>query len=214
MGVADLMTEVGRFREWADAYPSARRNGEWECDYQAWPSLHDAVLGFIAGRPFGSWSEVELRAVLYAIARDNEIEYLARQIRERHPHLVAPLTRAALAVGEPDDRWQLAVQLGHLGPSAEAEQLLLAMARDEHEYVRRRALESLLRVGSPAVEALALAAWHRPDEYQEWARMMALYCLHRLGSRRVEPLLAEAERDPRQYLRGYAERIRQGESLG
>jgi hypothetical protein len=43
--------------------------------------------------------------------------------------------------------------------------------------------------------------------------MMALYCLHKLGSPRLEPLVAEAERDARQYLRGYAERIRRGESL-
>ena len=87
--------------------------------------LHDAVLRFLAGRPYDSWSEAELRAVLYAIARDNEIQHLAREIRERHPELVAPLARAALAVGERDDRWQLAVELGRLGPGAEVEQLLL-----------------------------------------------------------------------------------------
>ena len=212
--MADLISEVGRFREWADACPPARRYGEWECDYEAWPALHAAVLEFVAGRTFESWSEAELRAVLYAIARDNEIQHLARQIRECHPHLVVPLARAALAVGERDDRWQLAVELGHLRPSEDIEPLLLAMARDEHEYVRRQALQSLLRAGSPAVEELAVVAWHRPDEDQEWARMMALHCLHKLGSVRLEPLLAEAERDTRQYLRGYAERIRRGEAMG
>ena len=209
--MADLMAEVGRFRTWADAYPHAGRYGEWECDYEAWPSLHQAVLGFVAGRPFESWSEAEVRAVLYAIARDNEIQHLAREVRERHPELVPPLAWAALRVGERDDRWQLAVELGRLGP--ESEPLLLEMASDEHEYVRRQALQSLLQIGSPAVEELALDAWHRPDEDQEWARMMALYCLHKLGSPRLEQLLAEAERDARKYLRGYAERIRRGESL-
>ena len=58
-----------------------------------------------------------------------------------------------------------------------------------------------------------MAAWDRPDEDQEWARMMALYCLYKLGSPRLEPLLAEAECDGRQYLRGYAERVRRGEPL-
>jgi hypothetical protein len=82
------------------------------------------------------------------------------------------------------------------------------MARDEHEYVRRRALESLAKVGSPAVEELALDAWHRPDEDQEHARMMVLHCLDHIGSLLLEPLLAEAERDGRQYLREFAQGLR------
>lgn len=74
------------------------------------------------------------------------------------------------------------------------------------------ALGALARLGSPMVEELALEAWHRPDEHQEWARMMALECLHSLGSPHLQPLLAEAERDERQYLRSYAERLRRGGS--
>jgi HEAT repeats len=206
--VADLMTEVGRFRQWAEAY--AGRYGEWECAYEAWPALYDAVLQFVGGHPFESWSEVELRAVLYAIARDNEMQHLAREIREHQSELILLLARASLRLGERNDRWQLAAELGRLGP--ETEPLLLEMARDEYEYVRRQALQSLLQVGSPAVEELALAAWRRPDVDQEWARMMALYCLHKLGSPHLESLLLEAERDTRQYLRGHAERIRRGES--
>lgn len=209
--VDDLMTEVGRFREWAEAYPYAGRYGEWECDYEAWPELYAAVLRFVAGGPYESWSEAEVRAVLYAIARDNEFQHLARVIRERHPELVPLLARTALRFGERDDRWQLAVELGRLGASFEP--LLLEMAGDENEYVRRHALHSLLLIGSPLVEELALAAWLRTDEAQEWARMMALYCLHKLESPRLEPLVAEAERDERQYLREYAARIRRGESL-
>ena len=211
--MGNLMTEVDRFRAWADAYPYDQRSGEWECDYEAWPALYDTVLGFVANHLFASWSKTELRAVLYAIARDNEDQYLVREIRKRHPELIAPLARAALGIGERDDRWQLAVELGHLGASAQVEPLLLEMAHDEHEYVRRRALKALLRIGSSVVEELALAAWFRPDKDQEWARMMALYCLHKLGSPRLELLLAEAERDARQYLREYAERIRRGEFL-
>lgn len=205
--MVDLLTEVREFRAWADTYPHAVRTGEWECDYKAWGGLYEAVLQFVAARPFGSWSPEELRAVLYAIARDNEMQHLAREIRKRHSELLLPLARAALGIGERDDRWQLAVELGSVGLGAE--QVLLEMARDEHEYVRRRALESLARVGSPAFEELALAAWHRPDEDQEHARMMVLHCLGEIGSPMLEPLLADAERDGRQYLRGFAEGIRQ-----
>jgi hypothetical protein len=187
------------------------RTGEWECDYDSWPSLYDAVLGFVASRPLDSWSADELEAVLYAIARDNEMQHIAGEIRRRHPELILPLADVAIRTGERDDRWQLAEELGQLGRSGgEEERLLLMLARDEHEYVRRRALGALTRLGSPLVEELALEAWHRPDKDQEWARMMALECLHSVGSPHLKPLLAEAERNARQYLRGFAEGLRRG----
>ncbi|GAA0697800.1 hypothetical protein GCM10009429_25690 [Dyella marensis] len=205
------LLEVDKFKAWAGTYPSTERYGEWECDYTEWPALHAAVLEFVASRPFDHWQRGEQTQVLYAIARDNEIEYLAEEIRTRHPELLLSLAQASLEIDERDARWQLAVQLAWLG--VQAEPLLLKMADDEHEYVRRRALQSLLRIDSPSVEKFALAAWHRPDEAQQWARMNALYCLQGIGSSQLPALLAEAEKDARPYLREYASRILRGECL-
>ncbi len=208
--VVDLMTEVGQFREWADSYPPGPRSGEWKCDYGAWIDLYDAVLNYVAVSAPEAWPDEALQAILYALARDNESEHLAEEICLRHPATLVALGRAALARGEPDAKWQLAEQLGHHAHDGdEAERLLLILARDESEYVRRRALGALVRVGSPAVERLALDAWHRPDKHQEWARMMALDCLQRIGSPHLDRLLAEAERHERQHLRDFAKRIRQ-----
>lgn len=210
--MADLLAEVDRFREWAGSDPPGPRNGERECDYGHWDDLYAAVLDYVAASPPGSWPDEALRAILYAIARDNECQYLAREIRIRHRGAFVALARGAPSRGEPDARWQLADGLGHLGgEGGETDQLLLVFAHDEDEYVRRRALGALARAGSPAVESLALAAWHRPDEHQEWARMMALDCLRRIGSPHLGPLLAEAERDGRRHLRGFAGRIRRGQ---
>jgi len=209
--MADLLTEVDRYREWASDLTPGLQSSEWESEYGHWAELYDAVLGHVAATPPEAWSDEEMQAVLYALARDNEGEHLAEEIRLRQPSTLVALTRAALSRGEPDARWQLAVQLGDLGGADdEAERMLIILASDAAEYVRRRALEALVRVGSPAVERLALEAWHRPDEHQQWARMMALESLHRIGSPRLEPLLSEAERDERQYLRDLAKRIRQG----
>lgn len=208
--MADLLTEVDRFRAWADNYPPGPRSGEWECDYGHWNELYAAVLNSVSASPPDVWPDEALQAVLYAIARDNECQYLAHEVRLHHPATLVALARAASSRSEPDAKWQLADELGHLGgDGGEADQLLLILARDEREYVRRRALAALARVGSPAVERLALEAWHRPDEHQAWARMIALDCLHRSGSPHLEPLLAEAERDERQHLRDFAKRIRQ-----
>jgi HEAT repeat protein len=86
---------------------------------------------------------------LYAIARDIEMQHLAGEVRRRHPNLLARLTRASIKVGEREDRWQLAEELGQLGRArGEEERLLLELALDEHEYVRRRSLQSLARLGS------------------------------------------------------------------
>jgi HEAT repeat protein len=167
----------------------------------------------VAASPPEVWSDEQLQAVLYALARDNEDEHLGEEIRLHHPTRLIALAKAALLGGEFDARWQLADQLGRLDSDrGEVERLLLALVRDEDEYVRRRALKSLARIDSPSAEQLALEAWHRPDEHQEWARMMVLDCLHRIRSPHLEHLLAEAERDERQHLRDFAKRLRQGQS--
>ncbi|MEP7119562.1 MAG: hypothetical protein ABJE95_01585 [Byssovorax sp.] len=206
------MVEVARFREWAKGYPLEARSGEWECDYHDWHDLHDAVLEFFRSRRFESWSAAEVDAVLYAIARDNEIQYLARQVRQHHLALLIPLATAAAATGDRDSKWQLAEELGHLGQTGgEAERLLLLLARDGEEYVRRKSLQALASIGALATEELALFEWHRPDEDQQWARMMALDCLRRIASHHFDALLADAERDERPYLSAYARRLRMGE---
>ena len=122
------------------------------------------------------------------------------------------LARRSIQMGEWHARWQLADQLGYLQNSgADVEGILVALAGDREEYVRRCALAALARLGSPVTEALALEAWSRQDEQQEYTRMQVLWCLHRIGSLHLEPLLVEAERDKRDYLRAFAGRVRRGE---
>ncbi|MEO6810194.1 MAG: HEAT repeat domain-containing protein [Isosphaeraceae bacterium] len=217
--MADLMAEVGRFRTWAGNDPPTtlsrerqrdHADGEWECDYPHWTELYAAVMEHVAASPPEVWSDEPLQAILYALARDNEDEILGEEIRLRHPETLIALAKAALVAGEFDARWQLADQLGQLDRDlGDVERLLLALVRNEDEYVRRRALKSLARVGSSAAERLALEAWNRPDEHQEWARMGALDCLRRIDSPHLEHLLAEAERDERQHLRDFAKSLRQ-----
>jgi HEAT repeat protein len=209
--VSDLLDEVGRFRRWADRCDPAGRGGEWECDYPGWDRLYNAVLDFVESRPFARWSAWEVEAVLYAIARDNEDEHLVEEIRDGHPELLLPLARTALAAGERDARWQLAECLGHAGISdGEAPGVLSALANDPDEYVRRRSLRALARLGSPLVEELAAAEWERSGDAQEYARMNVLWCLQRVGSPLLHARLAEAERDSRPYLSRQAAEIREG----
>ncbi len=207
-----LKAEVDRFRQWAEGYPVEQRSGEWECDYEEWGRLYEVVLDFVASQPVDSWTAEQMDAVLYTIARDNEMGNIVSILGERHPAILCLLAVAAVEHGEPGARWQLAVELGKSTPfSADLEALLLKMAGDEDEYVRRRALMVLARFNSQHTEQLALAAWYQAHEHQQWARMAALWSLHRIQSLALEPLRVEAEADPRPYLSDFAQRIRRGE---
>ncbi len=192
---AALLVEVALLQQWANVSFPNGGGGEWECEYGSWDKLYTAVLEFMAAHPFSAWTQEEIAAVLYAVARDNEAELLAADLPE---DLLLPLTQAAIAFGERDVRWQLAVQIGERKIKGEdSERLLLALARDKDEYVRRRALNALACLGSPAVEDLSLEMWERADPNQEYSRIMILSCLQKIASPKMEALLEEAEKDTR-----------------
>lgn len=148
--MADLLEEIARFRQWAGStYPEQPRYGEWECDYPHWGPLYKAVLEFVIARPYSDWSREEREAVLYSLARDNEMEHLAEEIRTQQPETLVRLAEWAIHEAEPDAKWQLAEQLGIIGQGrGNVEPLLVALANDTDEYVRRRALSSLARLAA------------------------------------------------------------------
>lgn len=209
----DLVREMVRFRAWADAgIPTDCETCVWEWEYPDWHAFLDAAMHFVQTRPFQGWTPEELDAVLYALARDHEGEVLADECAERGADCLLHLAEAAIAKGECDARWQLATRLGRLeAPPGRAERVLLVLATDDEEYVRRRSIQSLARMGSAATEGLALEAWRRSDGDQEHARMSALWCLRRIGSEQLSRLLVEAERGDQAHLRDYALRLRSGE---
>lgn len=150
--------------------------------------------------------------MLFAVARDNEIQYLSRAIHESSGDLLMELAEASIRCGEPDAKWQFAEELGQVrGTSQRGEELLLALARDPNEYVRRRALQSLARIRSAATERVALEAWSRPNEQQQWSRMMALWALRHVGSDQLQRLLIEAMEGEGTLLSQYAAKIGRGE---
>ncbi len=203
--------EVARLRAWADAVPEARRVGEWECEYPAWGELYRAWGALLVASPTADWPPAVLDDALYAIARDNELEQLIADLGDRGAGPLLHVARASIDRGEADARWQCADALGRRCELTHAEPLLIRFAADGDEYVRRRALQSLARLASPRVEALALAFWVEDHASRPWTRMNALWALHRIGSPALERLLAEAEGDANEFLAGFAARIRRNE---
>lgn len=211
--MAKLVSQVQHFKQWASEYLLGGHSGEWECDYPDWEYLYKAVLDFIATHPLISeWSTEHLHLVLYALARDNECQYIAEQVRECYAEMLIQLATLSIKLGESDAKWQLAEELGWVHwDKAQIETILVEFAHDSEEYVRRRALISLAQIKSEFAENLALKIWHQFHENQEWSRMAALWSLNKINSSHFESLCLEAESDPRPYLSAYAKKSRQKE---
>jgi hypothetical protein len=116
-----LEQEIARFRSWAEGY-DCPRDGEWECEYPHWADLYNAVTAYISDTKVEEWDEGVADLLLYAIARDNEIEHIAGHLRETPEKLYA-LAQAAVRSAEKDAKWQLAEQL----PSSHSSTLVSEM---------------------------------------------------------------------------------------
>jgi hypothetical protein len=205
----ELFTQVQNFKQWASEYFPEDRYGEWECDYPDWQCLYKAVLDFITThQSINKWSTEHLELVLYALARDNECEYIATELRECYPEILIELAILSIKFGERDARWQLAQELGQLQLETEKIEIILnEFANDSDEYVRRHALMALARIKSGFTENLALKIWHQFHKNQEWSRMAVLWCLNEINSSYFETFRLEAESDSRSYLSEYAKNM-------
>ncbi len=192
-----LNAEVLKFRSWAEARPLESRNGEWECDYHAWEALHSEATKFAASVAPDRWSNSDVDDLLYAIARDNELEHIASTIAES-PDALLRLASVSVPTSEHDAKWQLAAQLGHLAThKKQAEAILLDLVDDEEEYVRRRALLALGTLQSSQAEACAERAWKTGLEYQ---RLAALSVLDEISSPKLDGYIQSAFEDGRDIL--------------
>ena len=205
-----------RFRHWAEGIsqivgiPVSHFQGEWECDFEGWTELREAVFRFLIEVPPHQWGAETCDLLLYALARDNEVELIAEEIAMA-PGALLVLAKAAIPSAEVDAKWQIAEQLAQTATHLpEAESLLIILADDVNEYVRRRALLSLAKIGFRSVEDLADAAWATDDVYQ---RIAALTALRDVRSPRLDAFLERAEADERESLVNWAARIRRGEEL-
>lgn len=194
---SSLHREVEKFRAWALNYPVEERSGEWECGYEEWFTLNRSFAAYLDSH---SPQEADGHAVsnlIYAVARDNEMEDLVSELAKR-PEWLAFLLPYVLECDEPDTRWQFAVTLGdRVLPFIETEGALLRLVEDRHEYVSRMALQALGRIGSTHAESLCERAWATNHEYQI---IMALWVLKEIGSPKLGAYLALAKEDGRKYV--------------
>lgn len=204
-----FLHEVQRFRRWTTTIPVERTQWiGWECNYLEWADVCSAASNFLAAVNIENLSEQTINALLYIIAADNECWIIVYEVAKCPKNLLY-LAQAAILSPYADAKWQLAIELGKLlTHKSEAERILLAFAKDEDEYTRRRTLMALAELDSSLVNELIEPAWSSNHQYQ---RMMVLSALHRIASPDLEKYLKLAELDGREYLVAWAARIRRGE---
>ena len=203
----DLRLAVEALREWVAKNEHLSKSAEWESEYPEWAWIWSVAEQFMAAKPVAEWTAEEMEGILYAIARDNELEVIADAAAENANTLIA-VARAALEKGHRDARWQLAARIGAVVYDRdESIWLLSQFINDQDEYVRRRALIALGDLRAEEVEACSERAWATGEEYQ---RIAALHVLAKIGSARLDRYLLLANEDGREYVLAAAERARVG----
>ncbi len=208
-----LFNAIKVFRKWAaPLYPNeaeAERGWNWEAGYTEWPQLWQLYDDFLQTHQPETWSPTVIDQLLYIIARDNDSGSLARSTA-RYPRALIQLAAEAVKQHRPDAGWQLAVHLPELEDKQTAEALLEMFMQQEDEYMRRRALLSLARIGSDKTIVYCKIAWDHPSgEMLEYHRMTVLQALHQLHSPLLPHYLSLAKQDTSEYLRQFAQRIEQ-----
>lgn len=187
----DLHAEVEKLRAWLTT-------NRWVDDYDNWWSdggVVSALKDFLTRVQPQDWSEDDVTDVLYVL-KESTTDYIAELVTQSE-EMALTIARYSLVRGgiAGDD---IAEQLGcSIYRREEAEALLIAFAKQEHERTRRMALLSLAKLQSATVPALAVAAWDTGDEYQ---RIGALSALKTIRSELFPIYLSRAQEDGRKNL--------------
>lgn len=203
--IHSLFTAINDFDKWAQALsdkPQDDRGGEWECDYRHWSAIYDAFEFFIQTSNPETWTAGEKDRLLYILARDNELQILAKMVSTNQRTLTI-LTEYSITHGHRDDKWQLAVQLHKLDDKNKAIQLLEQLVMAEDEYVNRRSLMELATLGASSVEHYCEVFWNRQiylPEVEEYQKMTVLAALKEINSPQLRRYLELAKEDGRKYL--------------
>lgn len=198
---AKLANEITRFKRWA---PSHQGNyGEWECDYEHWDELWEAAEQSMKRCAYEPPDIETSSDLLYAIARDNEIERL-RDNLVKYPELLRHLARFGIDSSESDAKWQIAVSVAD-AQLPDAADLIRPYLTDANEYVRRRSLLAIAPFLPVEAENIA-KTWM--GEHYEYSRIAALHVLHIVNSDALSFYLERHTNDPSQYVRANVDEIR------
>lgn len=218
-----LSNTVSQFRKWRSDNFSKEEIATNTCDdgaYPGWRKIEDLFKEISKPENFSTLERDDLENVLYLVGRNFDIGSLLHFYDNDEPitpgnvllqeHFLQ-LAKAATAVSGPgyDDAKSVVAacfqKLDHL--SHEAEEILLALYNDDHEYTKRMALLSLGKLGYGQIRTLLAQSWEIQDQ---WHKMACLSVVHKYLKDRVllEEYLNKASKEQDEELLGFAQKIR------
>ena len=207
-----FLEQVERFRLWEGSWPYAEdsKDRDWSYIYRDWDEIYRSFRALLKDIDCSKWDDPLVHSIVYIMGRDDEFQQIARDLAKL-PAAFLRIAEAALSSSDRRAKWQIAAELGtfEMDDSA-AETMLLGLAGDAEEYVRRRALVALANRGSGLAEEVAVQAWDSADQH---GHMAALYALSKIGSPLLEVYLQRADSLDGEYLADYVARIRRGEEV-
>jgi hypothetical protein len=198
-----IFDEIDKFDRWVkEKYgdtPQDKLFGEWEDDYGEWQAIYLSFEDFLRSDNPQEWTRKEKDRLLYIIARNNETEELAEALNEE---ALKVLTKQAFDCAHKNAKWQLAIQLDKLADRGLALEFLERFVNDKDEYVIRRALLEMAKIGSKKTEFYCEKLWHKDifGESEEYQRIAIIHSLHEIKSPKLAEYIKLAKDDGRKYL--------------
>ena len=209
----NLYREIRSFKRWAEKYYPDRDeendNGEWEIGTDNhFDEMVDAALKVIENINSSDASEDLIEALLFSIARDNECERLADELRN-HKDWFELLAGKSLGTKYINAQWQLAKRVGEF---ENCKELIYKFIESDNEYTSRMSLQALAEIDPKRAEEYAISFWNRgkypegsyEDEYQ---KIMALHVLYSIGSDKLAEYREKALVSPYKWLKTNAEQM-------
>ena len=209
----NLYREIRSFKRWAEKYYPDRDeendNGEWEIGTDNhFDEMVDAALKVIENINSSDAGEDLIEALLFSIARDNECERLADELRN-HEDWFELLAGKSLGTKYINAQWQLAKRVGEF---ENCKELIYKFIESDNEYTSRMSLQALAEIDPERAEEYAINFWNRgkypegsyEDEYQ---KIMALHVLYSIGSDKLAEYREKALVSPYKWLKANAEQM-------
>lgn len=161
-----------------------------------WQDLWSATTEAIVACQNDSISDSDTEELLYILGRDNECEYVRKELIP-YPKLISKLAHRAIESDDTDAKWQIAITIAD-AQLPDAADLIRPFLHDTDEYIRRRALMVFAAFAPKEAEAIAIK--NLSDAY-EYTRIAALHVLHTVKSSSLDASLDRLASDSNTYVR-------------
>lgn len=144
-----LEKELDLFWEWSkttpEKYAVQRKPGEWETDYPNWDAIYEATEYTLDHISSDADIKFEIDQILTAMAIDNEVENILLLLETKTKIIDEVILHGCKHI-QPQARWQIAELIKRTHSNKHIEILIDMILNDNDNYVKRRALVSLIEL--------------------------------------------------------------------